>query len=80
MQLCAVSCLLVVVDLGWMCAGVLDWGLLTPVCFLQALTRLEQLELDGTSVCLQEKMRALRKPMEWQPWQVEGEDSDDLVF
>jgi hypothetical protein len=59
-----------------MSTGVTDRGMR----FLQALTRLEQLELDGTRVCLQEKMRALRKPMEWQPWEVEGEESDGLMF
>jgi hypothetical protein len=55
---------------------------LTSVHFLQALTGLEQLELGSTmaSVCLQEKMKALRKPMERQPWEVEGEEPDDLVF
>jgi hypothetical protein len=59
-----------------MSTGVTDRGMR----FLQALTRLEQLELDGTRVCLQEKMKALRKPMEWQPWEVEGEESDGLMF
>jgi hypothetical protein len=33
--------------------------------------------VDGTRVCLQEKMRALCKPMDPQPWE---EDADDLVL
>jgi hypothetical protein len=58
-----------------MSTGVTDRGMR----LLQALTRLQQLELDGTRVCLQEKMRALRKPME-QPWEVQHEDADGLLL
>jgi hypothetical protein len=62
--------------LDLMSTGVTDRGMR----FLQALTRLEQLELDGTSVCLQEKMRALRQPVELQPWEVQRQDADDVMF
>lgn len=37
--------------------------------FLQALTQLQELMLDGTRVCLQEKQRALRLPVQRESWE-----------
>jgi hypothetical protein len=48
--------------------------------FLQALTGLEELELDGTRVCLQEKWRALQQPIDWPGWEAREEGPDDAIF